>query len=378
MTLAACIDLGVPPNWLRKKLREGLPVGGYKLRVRGVERHGLRARQVRVEVDADETGRTYADIRRIVEAARLSDAVKQTALDIFDRLADAEAGIHGCPKAEVHFHEVGGVDALVDVVGTALCVEYLDIDSVVSSPIPTGRGVTEARHGTIPIPAPATLAILKQIPIYGTQVPHEMTTPTGAAIVAALATRFAPLPPMTIQKIGYGAGQRDLEALPNLLRVVLGTTADADPEVVTLVETAIDDMNPEFFGYVMERLFEDGALDVCWIPIFMKKNRPGTLVQVLCPTAVRDAVIERLLQETTTTGVRYREVRRQVLQRTQVHVETSLGRIPVKRVRDLDGGVRMVPEYEACRQIAREKEIPIRRVYDAVAREAAGSTKRRK
>jgi uncharacterized protein (TIGR00299 family) protein len=379
MTLGACIDLGVPPAWLRQKLRNGLPLKGYKIRVRTVTRHGLQARQVRVDVEDDRSSRNFADIQALIRDAPLSDFVKKTALDIFDRIAEAEAGIHGCPKTEVHFHEVGGVDALVDVVGTALCIEYLKIDAVVASSIPTGTGFTTVRHGTIPIPAPATLAILKTAPVYGTDVPHELTTPTGAAIVTSLADRFAPMPVMNIQKIGYGAGQRELERIPNLLRVVLGTPgAGAREETVVRVETCIDDMNPEFFGYVMERLFEDGALDVYWIPVYMKKNRPGTLVQVICPASAKEVVIERLLQETTTTGVRYQEMPRRVLERQQIHVQTSLGRVAVKRVRALDGSYRMIPEYDACRELARVKKIPLRTVYDTIVRETAGSKASRK
>jgi uncharacterized protein (TIGR00299 family) protein len=229
------------------------------------------------------------------------------------------------------------------------------------------------------VPAPATLEILEGVPVYGTDIPYELVTPTGAAIIRSLAQGFESLPEMVIARIGYGAGQRDLEDRPNLLRVLLGaeseSAADLDGQLsedqITIVETCIDDMNPELFGYVMERLFEDGALDVYWIPVQMKKNRPGTMLQVLCKDDSRDRLIGRVLSETTTTGVRYYRSQRRLLWRDQLKIKTTYGVIPVKRIQDPEGNFRLVPEYEVCRQIALEQNIALKLVYETVTREAA-------
>ena len=231
----------------------------------------------------------------------------------------------------------------------------------------------------MPLPAPATVAILKGIPVYGTPLDHELVTPTGAAIIATLAQAFEPMPSMTIDKIGYGAGRRDLESQPNLLRILLAeqrvddaidsTTMSADS--VWIVETCIDDMNPEVFGFLMDRLFADGALDVYWIPIFMKKNRPGTLVQILCLAEKRDAIIHRILSETTSLGARFYEAKRRVLARDELVISSSFGEIAVKRIKDPTGNTRLVPEYEVCKKIALEKGIPLQRVYDTIIAQAA-------
>jgi len=302
----------------------------------------------------------------MIEKSYLSPNIQQKSLDIFERIAEAEAAIHGCPKENVHFHEVGGIDAVVDIVGTVLCVDYLGIARVISSRIPLGRGFVSCQHGTLPVPAPATLGILKGVPVYGTQIPQEIVTPTGAAIVVALAESFEEIPDMIIEKIGYGAGKRELKPIPNLLRIITGKAFTHQKDTITVVETCIDDMNPEVFGFLMDRLFDHGALDVYWIPIFMKKNRPGTMVQVLCPEDCREIVIDCILSETTSLGVRYYDAKRRVLARESVLMETAYGEIAVKRIIAPDGSIRMAPEYEVCRKIALEKNIPIRIVYDTI------------
>ncbi len=229
------------------------------------------------------------------------------------------------------------------------------------------------------MPAPATLAILAGVPVYGSDIPHELVTPTGAAIITGLAQGFEPMPDMVVTRIGYGAGQRDIEDRPNLLRIILAagseTSAGLDGELkedrISIVETCIDDMNPELFGHLMDRLFADGALDVYWIPVYMKKNRPGTMLQVLCKEQDKTTVIDRILSETTTLGVRYYSARRRLLRRDQLDVETRFGTIAVKRVKDPEGHIRHVPEYEVCRKIALKNNLPLRLVYDTVAKEAA-------
>ena len=244
MTLGAFIDLGVPVKWLKESL-EKIPLSGFDLSVATVSRNGIQAKRVDVRVVDDVKSRDYAEIISIIENSYLSLNIKQKSLDIFEKIADAESAIHGCPKENVHFHEVGGVDALVDIVGTALCVDYLGISRVVSSMIPLGRGFVSCQHGTLPVPAPATLGILKGVPVYGTQIPQELVTPTGAAIIVALAESFEEIPEMIIDKAGYGAGKRELEPMPNLLRIITGKAFTHQKDTITVVETCIDDMNPE-------------------------------------------------------------------------------------------------------------------------------------
>ena len=373
MTLGAFFDLGVPVEWLKDRL-EAIPLTGFEVLAETVSHHGIQAKSVEVRVKDDATSRHYEDIKSILEKSPMSSGVKQRSLDIFERIADVEALIHGCPKEKVHFHEVGGIDALVDIVGTALCVDYLKIDSVIASPIPVGRGFVTCQHGTLPVPAPATLGILKGVPIYGTKIPHELVTPTGAAIIATLSESFEEMPDMIIEKIGYGAGKRELETQPNLLRIVLGTEiTNSEKELgvyqadqIVILETCIDDMNPEVFGFLMERLFEKGALDVYWIPIFMKKNRPGTMIQVLCPENYREVLMTCILSESSSLGVRYYHVKRRMLGRERITVKTVYGEIAVKRITELDGSSRIIPEYEICKKIALEKNLPIRMVYDTI------------
>jgi uncharacterized protein (TIGR00299 family) protein len=374
MTLGALIDLGTPVDWLQKELSR-LPLNGFQLTVTHVMRNGIRATLVSVEIEDAGHSRDYKKIKSLLENCPLSDAVKSRSLIIFERLARAEAGIHGCSPDEVHFHEVGGVDAIIDIVGTALCLEKLGINQVISSRIPLGSGFVDCQHGKLPVPAPATIEILKDAAVYGTDVACELVTPTGAAIITSLTESFGPLPQMRVKKIGYGAGQRELLDRPNLLRVIAGTSAGSTDELQTdeiiILETCIDDMNPELFGYIMERLFADGALDVYWIPVHMKKNRPGTLIQVLCEEEGKDRLIQRLLSETTSLGVRYYKAARKLLAREQLSIRTSFGEIQVKRVKDPDGRERLVPEYDVCREIALKRNLPLRVVYDTIAKEAA-------
>jgi uncharacterized protein (TIGR00299 family) protein len=380
MTLGALIDLGVPLSWLQDQL-SNMPLSGFQIATRPVVRNGITANRVDVQVDDHNPARNFKQIKSLLENSSLSEGVKSTSLNIFKKLAHAEADIHGCAVEEVHFHEVGGIDAIVDIVGTALCLQKLGIKKVSASKIPLGAGFVTSQHGKLPVPAPATLEILKDVPVYGTDIAHELVTPTGAAIIVCLAESFEPLPAMHVKKIGYGAGQRELHERPNLLRIIAGTPAKPNAvaldglqaDQVTIIETCIDDMNPELFGFMMERLFADGALDVYWIPIHMKKSRPGTMVQVLCQEDRKESLIRRILTETTSLGVRHYKAHRKLLVRDHLTIATSLGEIQVKRVKNLDGSVRFIPEYEACKEIALRSNIPLRVVYDTVAKEAAAS-----
>ena len=369
MTLAAFIDLGVPVKWLHENLSE-IPLTGFDIHVTPMARNGIQAQQVSVKVTGDHRARDYTDIKALIEASPLADPVKSRSLRIFDKIAEAEADIHNCPKDHVHFHEVGGVDALVDIVGASLCIEYLGLDRIFAARIPLGTGFVTCQHGTFPVPAPATRAILKDAPVYGSGLAHELVTPTGAAIITTISDGFGDMPAMQLDKVGYGAGHTEIAERPNLLRIVTGSihpSLDATSmEQIRVVEANIDDMIPELFGHIMERLFADGALDVLLIPVYMKKNRPGTLIQVLCPSQAETAVVQRLLSETTSLGVRVHDAQRHLLERENAEIETVYGRVTVKRVRNLDGSIRLIPEYDVCRKIARERNLPLRSVYETI------------
>lgn len=373
MTLGALVHLGVPVAWLKTQL-QSLPLDGFDITAQTVMRNGIEAVQVTVHTEETHHHRNHQHIQAMIEKSPLSESVKTRALAIFDRLAEAEAKIHGCTKDSVHFHEVGGIDAIVDIVGTCLGLERLGITQITASALPMGHGFVNCAHGLLPVPAPAVVEILKTAPVYGGTVEGELVTPTGAAILTGAQAGFGEMPPLKIIQAGYGAGTRELNGPPNLLRVVLGEAlkkkAEVAVEKLVMVETCIDDMNPEIFSYLMEVLFADGALDVYWVPVQMKKNRPGTLVNVLCPPEHRITVVNRLLSETTTLGVRFYEVGRTVLPREVVQIETAFGPVRVKRVQDAEGGSRIVPEYEACRRIAKEKNIPLHQVYNVIQSKA--------
>jgi uncharacterized protein (TIGR00299 family) protein len=372
MILGALIHLGVPGDFIEENVRN-MPLEAFHLEVSKAARMGIHGQQVKVVVeDKDKPARNYQDIKAVIENSRLPDTVKGSSLKIFGRLAGVEASIHNCPKESVHFHELGGVDAIVDIVGAALGVEWLGIGKIFASEIPVGKGFVNCQHGRLPVPAPATLALLDGVPVYGTGVSHELVTPTGAAILTTLSQHFGPMPQMLIRQAGYGVGGRDLKEMPNLLRVVLGEPDfSCQADCVTVVETNIDDMNPEIFGFVMERLFEDGALDVVLIPVFMKKNRPGTMVQVICKETDRETVVRRILSETTATGVRHYRTGRSKLPRKVKEATTSYGKVRVKEVSTPAGRVSIVPEYEDCKKIAQEKQVPLKVVYETIVKETS-------
>ena len=335
---------------------------------------------MRCEVITEDSSpsRNYADIRKIITDSTLPESVKKTALAIFHKIAVAESGIHGCAMDAVHFHEVGALDSIVDIVGSALCLDYLSITRVTASTLPQGHGFVDCRHGRLPLPAPATLSLLKDIPVRGVDIEGELVTPTGAAIIATLGEGLGLMPSMKISKVGYGAGQRVYASHPNLLRVMIGppltTGCEQDgyiSDTVQVIETAIDDMNPEIFGYLMEELFANGALDVYWTPVYMKKNRPGTLVQVLSHEPCIEVLRDVLFKETTTIGLRVSTARRWTLPREAITLPLPVGRVALKRISMPGGETRWIPEYETCRRVAREQGIPIRRAYEQIAREAA-------
>jgi len=367
MTLGALIGAGADAERLREGLA-GLGVGGYRIEVGRKMTGPIEATDVRVILDDrhHHHHRRLKDIREMIRVANLSDRVKQTAERIFRRLAEAEGKMHGSSPEEVHFHEVGAVDAIVDIVGAAICLEMLGWPKVVASPMPTFHGYAKGSHGTFPLPAPATAEILRGIPWRKLDIEGELVTPTGAAIIREIAAGFGPLPAMTVESIGYGAGKSDF-GIPNALRVMIGEEAAApgdSAECVTVIETNIDDLNPQFYETAMERLFAAGALDVFLTPIQMKKNRPGTLLSVICDPDLTEAIAAVILAETSTLGVRMSQCERLCLDRRWEEVVTEFGGIRIK-IGERDGRVITAsPEYEDCKRAAMEHGAPIRRVHE--------------
>ncbi len=371
MLLGALVDAGVNPDDLRSELAK-LPLSGYRIDVAKTRRAGLSATQVTVTLEeGPQPHRRLPDILSLIEGSALPPGDKERGAEVFRRLAQAEARVHGVEPQAVDFHEVGAVDALVDVLGAVAGLRLLRVDELYCSPLPAGGGWAAGAHGQLPVPAPATLALLAEAgaPLAAGPDPDvELVTPTGAAVVAALG-RFE-RPAMAVRAVGYGAGARDLEGRPNVLRLWLGETLTGRPATMLLIETNIDDMSPELYGYAQERLFEAGAADVWFAPIQMKKNRPGVLLSVLCPVEREAAVVDVLLRETSTLGARVREVARHEAERETLEFESSLGPAAVK-VKRLPGRPPAVaPEYEACARIARERGLPLFEVYRVVQEEA--------
>lgn len=317
-------------------------------------------------------GRGLVEIREIIRKTPISDAAKRTATSIFEALGAAEAKIHNVPAEQVHFHEVGAVDAIVDIVCAAVGYEALGVDELVCSPLNVGGGSVHCAHGTFPVPVPATVELLADAPVYSSGVQAELVTPTGAAIVKTLARRFTSFPEMTIERSGYGAGSRDFHGLPNVVRMSIGEVASASAktlrETLIILEATLDDLNPQVFGYVMDRLLDEGALDVFGVPVQMKKNRPGMLLTVHCKPSDADKLMQLIFAETTTLGVRRREEARQVLARRWENVRTQWGEVRIK-IASMNGTVtNCAPEYEDCRRIAAEHHVPLKSVMQEAAR----------
>jgi len=366
MILGACVAAGVDPNYLREQLSL-LPVTGFNIDFETVNRAGLSATYARVETAHEHSHRSLTDIKRIIDGSDLSSAVKQRAVQIFTRLAEAEARVHNEPVDHVHFHEVGALDAIVDVVGAAICFDALKIERFVSSPVHVGSGMVKMAHGQFPIPPPAVTELLKGVPFYSTGIKGELLTPTGAAIITTVCSDYGPIPEMKTDATGYGAGTREYPDFPNVLRVLLGESEahGATDERLWMLETNLDDASPQIIGHVMDRVLELGALDCFFTPVQMKKNRPGVLLSVLCGRDEKEAVMKLLFTETTTLGVRSYEVARRALQRSVVRVETQYGPIDVK-VAHLDGRVvNEMPEFEQCRQAATIANVPLKIVEEA-------------
>lgn len=366
MTVAALIELGLPLEVLRKELAV-LPLSGYTLESSKVERHGVAGTSFKVNLtEADQPHRHYSGIAKMIDESPLAPRVKELAQRIFRRLAEAEAAVHGVPLERVHFHEVGAVDSIVDIVGTAIGLDYLGVEAVYASGLPYGRGFVQTAHGKLPVPAPATAKLMEGIPLTADIGEGERVTPTGAAIIAALAEGFGPPPALTPLATGYGAGEKDFPELPNLLRVLLAEKeGEKGCQEVLVLETHIDDMNPEIFGFLMERLLEAGALDVAFSPLQMKKNRPATRLTVIADPSDLEKLSALILSESTAIGLRYYPASRVTSARRLETRSTTLGEVAVKV---LETG-RVTPEYDSCRKIALDKGIPLIEVYRTVERE---------
>ena len=419
MLLGALLDCGLDFDFLRGELAK-LGVEDYELSLRRVDRSGISAAKFDVHLreaahshshthhdhdhghhhdhdhdhhdhdhdhthhherhhDHDDTHdhahehshehnhRALSEIKRMIEASTLNAVIKQRAQMIFQRIGEAEAKIHNIPVEQVHFHEVGAVDSIVDIIGACIALQALGIERIISSPLHVGSGTFTCAHGTYPVPGPAAAELLRGVPTYSKDILGELVTPTGAGIIATLASEFGPMPLMRAERIGYGAGTREYPKFPNVLRAVIGELeADATPTTVTVIEANIDDLNAQVFGHLMETALAAGALDIFYTPVQMKKNRPGVLLTLLCATEDRERMTALIFRETTTLGVRYREERREVLSREQVEVKTPYGLIKIKVARAQDGRVvNYAPEFEDCRAAAEQHQVAVREVQTA-------------
>ncbi len=372
MFLGALMDAGVDADRLRAELKK-LPVEHYEIKVGRVMRAGISGARVEISVTADQPHRHLRHIEDLIGKADISESAKANALAAFRKIAEAEGKLHAKPAEHIHFHEVGAVDAILDIVGTCLGFEMLGAPEVICSPLNLGSGRVQAAHGSLPVPAPATAELLKGIPVYSSDVAGELVTPTGAALVATLASAFGPMPPMTIDRIGYGAGAKEFAGHPNIARLFLGkrvadreSAAGASPEEnVAVIETHLDDLSPQLYAYFAERALAAGALDVACAPLQMKKGRPGFRVTVIAKPEQADALANLLFEETTTLGVRIYEARRKTLEREWVSVSTGYGAVRVKVARQNGRILNAAPEFSDCERIAAENKVPLKEVMAA-------------
>ena len=374
MILGALVDAGVPFDQLQEGLSK-LNLDGYTLTASTVLKKGIKATKVDVVIESPELpGRPVKDLREIISESALDLSVKERSLTIIQRLAGAEAVVHNCPVEEVHFHEVGHIDTIVDVVGAVYGLQLLDVGRVLSSPIDTGSGYVRMSHGVFPIPAPATAELLKGKPVYSSGIGRELTTPTGAAIITTIASSFQALPEMRLSAVGYGAGGGDLHEKANVLRVLVGEEVQGyDADEVMLLETHIDDMNPQIYEYLIEKLLQAGALDVYLTPIMMKKSRPAHLLSIVTRVEDMDAIKRLVFKETTTLGIRSSKVTRSILKREIREVELPYGKVRVKVSGDKNSVINITPEYEDCKRIAMETGLPLKEIIDLAKRKIPGA-----
>ncbi len=402
MTIGALLDLGLDFEFLKSELSK-LGVSGYDLSLSRVDRSGINAAKFdvllsNIQINHDHSNgdhshthdsslithhssldtsshshdhRSLSTIKHLIESSTLSEKVKKNSLAIFQRIGEAESKIHGVDIETVHFHEVGAVDSIVDIIGACIGLEALGIEKIISSPLHVGYGTFTCAHGTYPIPGPAATEILRGVPIYAKEIEGELVTPTGAAIVATLAAEFSKMPMMRVEKVGYGAGTRTYEKFPNVLRAVIGELEieDSTPDTISVIEANIDDLSPQIFGHVMEQVLAAGALDIFYTPVQMKKNRPGILLTLLCAVGDREKFIDLIFRETTTLGIRHRDEKRVILRREFVTVETEFGAIKMKIAHNANGEIiNAAPEFDDCLSVARKHKTSVRIVQLAALR----------
>ncbi len=364
MCLGALVDAGVPLGALAKELKK-IPIQGYKLMSDKVKRCGIAATKVDVVIDKKHSGeRRWDHIQNIVKRSTLSPSIKKKGLSVFTSIFEAEAKVHGEPPGEIHLHELGAVDCVVDIFGTLIGLEILGIKEVYASPINLGSGTVKTSHGILPVPAPATAELLKGIPVYSSGDPFEKTTPTGAGLIRTLAHGFGSIPAFAPDTTGIGAGGKDPASMPNVLRIIIGDTSHvAGQDTVVVIETNIDDMNPQIYEYVSERLFDAGALDVWLTQIMMKKMRPAAKLSVICSRNELPVMTEIILRETTSIGIRWYETARTIMEREIRNVETGYGTVGIKIARS--GNIaKATPEYEDCRKLAKKNCVPLAQVME--------------
>ena len=364
MFVGSLLDAGLPLERL-EKIISGLNLNGYRISAKKEERNSIFGTKFSVLLQQeDQKARHLKEIKEILKRSDLPLSVIEKCILIFENLASTEGEIHHVSPDEVHFHELGAVDSIIDIVAAIAGIHLLGIQKLFVSRIPVGTGIMTGAHGKIPVPSPATIALLKDIPVYYSGQDVEMVTPTGAALVTSLCSSFGPMPPMTIDRVGYGVGSRTLADRPNLLRILIGNDIDKQrSETVVVLESNLDDMSPELLGYLMDSLFDAGAKDVSFSHIQMKKNRPGIQLQVVGQPEDKERLTAVIFRESTTLGVRISYSQRAVLQRGELMVDSPWGKMRVKKVINQDGGTVLLPEYEECRRIAKENDLALRDVY---------------
>jgi uncharacterized protein (TIGR00299 family) protein len=366
MFLGALVDAGLPLDYLQTQLA-ALHLEEFTIRCTRQQDHTISSTGLTIKTEDSKITRTWKDIRTLIENSALKTTVKEKALTVFTCLADAEAKIHDCQVEDVHFHEIGGLDSIIDIAGTVIGLDYLGIARLITSPLPMPRGFIRCDHGMLPLPAPAVCEILQDVPVYGSSIEQELVTPTGAALVKSLSSDFGDFPAMEISRTGYGAGSRKLSGdLPNLFRLVIGYERKVEEiQEVEVIETNLDDWSPESYPHLCEQLFSSGALDVSLIPVHMKKGRPGFLLSVITSPAFSGEIKKCIFAETTSLGLRFRREKRMTLPRETGTVNTSWGPVQAKRV-ETPTGYALYPEYEDCRRVALENNVPLKDVYAAV------------
>ncbi|RLG12637.1 MAG: nickel pincer cofactor biosynthesis protein LarC [Candidatus Nanohalarchaeota archaeon] len=363
MFLAAMIDSGLYLDYLKKELKK-LNLAGYEITAKKTQKNQITATKLTITVKDHQPHRHLKDINSIIDTSTLDEDTKTTSKNIFHKLAEAESKIHNIDINSIHFHEVGAIDSILDIVGAAIALKKLNINTIYTSPLPLGAGFIKCAHGTIPLPAPATAELLKGIPVYQTSTKGELVTPTGAAIITTITNRFTQMPQMKLEQTGYGAGTQDFDH-PNLLRIFIGTEEEQyQQDTATIIETNIDDMNPEHYSHIIEKLLNAGALDAYLTGIHMKNTRPATKLTVIATQETQNNLTDIIFKETTTFGIRTYNVQRKKLSAQKIKINTKYGPVTIKLGRSKDKIITISPEYKDCKKLADKSNIPLKEIYD--------------